>query len=237
MATFLFVHGAFHGGWCFDQLRPLLAAEGHHVITPTLSGLGERRHLAQLGSINLETHITDIVNIIEWSNLDEVVLCGHSSGGMVITGVADRVPDRISTLCYFDAQLPENGDSAISLFPAILPSIAASSGPLGGAMAAPVPSAAFGVGAEHQSWVDSRLTPTPLACFTQQISLSGAYKSVRERVLVYNQTPIAIPMPIREWYAPFRNVSGYHVYGIEGGHDFMITNPSGLADILFKHAR
>ncbi|WP_459698329.1 alpha/beta fold hydrolase [Acidisoma sp. C75] len=100
MALFLLVPGAFHGGWAFDLLRPLLERAGHRVLTPTLSGVGERAHLARLGPINLDTHITDVVNLITWNDLRDIVLCGHSYGGLVITGVADRVPERISSLVY-----------------------------------------------------------------------------------------------------------------------------------------
>lgn len=236
MATFLLIHGAFHGGWCFDKLRPLLEAGGHNVLTPTLSGLGERHHLAALGLINLDTHIADITNLIEWLDLDEIVLCGHSSGGMVITGVADRLAHRISKLCYLDAEMPEDGDSLVSLFPDLLPLIAENSRALGGALVAPMPSEAFGVGAANQAWVDAKMTPTPIACCTQQITLSGAYQSISERILVYNTTPISIPTPMAGWYEPLRGRAGTHVYGIEGGHDFIIDNAAGAAQILLAHA-
>lgn len=236
MSTFLMVHGAFHGGWCFDKLRPLLEREGHTVLTPTLSGLGERCHLAKLGLVNLDTHIDDVANLIEWRGLENVVLCGHSSGGMVITGVADRIPARISRLVYLDAEMPEDGDSLVSLFPALLQMLAENSRKLGGALVAPIPSAAFGVGEVHQAWVDARLTPTPLACCTQQVTLSGAHRAINERILIYNTTPISIPTPMADWYEPLRGTPGHHVYGIGGGHDFMIDNAAGLADILLRHA-
>lgn len=236
MATFLFVHGAFHGGWCFDKLRPLLEGKGHTVLTPTLSGLGDRKHLAGLGVINLDTHVLDVANLMEWGELEDVVLCGHSYGGMVITGVADRLPDRIAKLVFLDAEMPGDGDSMVSLFPALLPMLADSARALGGSMVPSIPSAVFGVGEAHQAWVDARLTPTPLACLMQQATLSGAHASIRERVLVYNTTPIGIPTPIAEWYEPLRGEPGYHVYGIEGGHDFMIDNAAGLAELLLRHA-
>ncbi len=107
----VFVHGAWGGGWQFRKVAPLLEARGYVVYRPTLTGLGERSHLASR-DLGLETHIEDIVNVIRFENLHDVILVGHSYGGMVITGVADRIPDRISRLVYLDALLPLAGESA-----------------------------------------------------------------------------------------------------------------------------
>jgi pimeloyl-ACP methyl ester carboxylesterase len=109
--TYVLVHGAFGGGWGFKEVDRLLCADGHKVYRPTLTGLGERTHLAST-NIDLDTHIQDIVNVILWEDLHDVVLVGHSYGGMVITGVADRVPDRIKRVIYIDAMLPAEGESA-----------------------------------------------------------------------------------------------------------------------------
>ena len=117
MATFVLVHGAWHGGWCWKRVRPLLESRGHLVFTPTLTGLGERSHLLARET-GLETHIADVVNVIRWEELSEVVLCGHSYGGMVISGVADRVPDRIRSLVYLDAFVPSDGQSLFDFLPA-----------------------------------------------------------------------------------------------------------------------
>src|SRR3954463_3590774 len=93
-ATFVLVHGAWHGGWCWKKLTPLLCAAGHTIYTPPLTGVGERAHLLT-PDIGLDTHITDIVNVLEYEDLREIVLVGHSYGGMVIAGVAERVPHRL----------------------------------------------------------------------------------------------------------------------------------------------
>lgn len=106
------VHGAWAGGWQMKKVVPLLEARGYEVHCPTLSGLGERFHTAT-ADIGLETHIQDIVNYILFADLHHVILLGHSYGGMVITGVADRIPERIARLVYLDAFLPENGESAL----------------------------------------------------------------------------------------------------------------------------
>ena len=102
MSQYVLVHGAWLGGWCWTRVAARLRSEGHDVFAPSLTGLGDRTHLLSAG-VNLSTHIDDICNVIAWENLTEVVLCGHSYGGFVITGVADRMPDRISALYYLDA--------------------------------------------------------------------------------------------------------------------------------------
>ena len=114
--TYVIVHGAWGGGWDWRTVSELLTGRGHVVFRPTLTGLGERAHLAS-PEIGLSTHITDVVNVLLYENLRDVTLVGHSYGGMVVTGVADRVPDRISHLAYVDAFVPEHGEALISLLP------------------------------------------------------------------------------------------------------------------------
>ena len=101
MSTFVLVHGAWHGGWCWQRVRRALQESGHEVFTPTLTGVADRSHLSA-PSVNLETHIADVVNLIRFEGLNDLVLCGHSYGGCVITGVADRVPERLRAIVYLD---------------------------------------------------------------------------------------------------------------------------------------
>lgn len=110
MSAFVLVHGAWHGGWCWKRVRSALAAQGHQVFTPTLTGLAERSHLLTR-HVNLETHIQDVVNLIRWEELSDVVLCGHSYGGCVVSGVADRMPASIRSLVYLDAFVLEDGEN------------------------------------------------------------------------------------------------------------------------------
>ena len=119
MATFVLVHGGGHGGWCYSRVSPLLRAAGHEVYAPTLTGLGERKHLLR-PDIDLDTHITDIVHVLEYEDLEDVILLGHSYGGMVITGVADRAGSRIRRLVYLDAAHPRNGESLADVTPEMM---------------------------------------------------------------------------------------------------------------------
>ena len=116
MATFVLVHPAWFGGWCWKKVVPLLRAQGHEVHTPTLTGLGERAHLAT-PEVGLSTHIADVVNVMSYEDLDGVLLVGNSSGGNVITGVADRVPERIAQLVYLDAFVPSDGQGIVDMLP------------------------------------------------------------------------------------------------------------------------
>ena len=114
--TYVLIHPAWFGGWCWKKLTPLLRAQGHEVFTPTLTGLGERAHLAR-PEIGLEIHVRDITNVIEYEDLRNVILVGNSSGGMVITGVADHMPERIAHLVFLDAFVPTDGQSMLDVIP------------------------------------------------------------------------------------------------------------------------
>lgn len=235
MALFVLVHGAFHGGWSYDLLRPLLEKEGHTVITPTLSGVGERAHLNALGAITLDTHIQEIINLLEWHDLKEVVLAGHSYGGMIITGVADAIPDRIASLVYLDAMTPQDGDTTFTLLPSLLSPFIGASAAHGGKLVQPFPAAGFGVAPEYQEWVNSKLTPHPLCCFTQAITLTGDHQQITKRIMIYNSRDIGIPTPYQADYEALRDKDGYHVYALPMGHDLMIDGASELAEILLRH--
>src|SRR6516162_7554187 len=116
METFVLVHGSWAGGVVWRQLAPRLRKAGHEVYAPTLTGIGERKHLLSR-EIDLDTHIQDVIGVIDEEDLSDIVLVGHSYGGMVITGVADRVPEKVATLVYLDAFVPENGQSLFNLLP------------------------------------------------------------------------------------------------------------------------
>ena len=115
--TFLVCHGAWSAGWAWKKVHPLMQAAGHRLVTPSYTGLGERSHLAH-PAVDLEAHIQDMLNVIKYEDLRDIVLIGHSYGGMVATGVADRAAERIARLIYLDAFVPEDGQSLFDLLPA-----------------------------------------------------------------------------------------------------------------------
>ena len=181
MTTFVLVHGAWMGGWCYKRVARLLRQAGHEVYTPTLTGLGERAHLINR-AIDLDTHVQDILGVIRCEELSDVVLCGHSYGGMVITGVAEQLAAKIRSLVYLDAFVPENGKSLLDYLPAEqsgqMRDDAAQNGE--GYKITPVPAAAFAVNAQDAAWVDAMSVKQPLATFEQKLEVSG--RQVPKRV-------------------------------------------------------
>jgi pimeloyl-ACP methyl ester carboxylesterase len=230
MTNFVLVHGGFHGGWSYRRVAKLLRQAGHEVYTPTLTGLGERSHLAVM-PINLDTHIADIINTILWEDLSDVVLVGHSYGGMVITGVADRISDRISALVYLDALVPEDGDTLLSRRPQFMDPFIARVAKGGGLMVSPLPASAKDTSLpEDWAWIDEKSTPHPFACFVQAIKLSGRGEAVAKRVYVY-----AAGGTFDGMYDRFRTDAGARVMSVgSSSHSMMIDSPERVAEILIE---
>jgi pimeloyl-ACP methyl ester carboxylesterase len=216
------VHGAWHGGWCWQRVVDRLTAKGRTVFAPTLSGVGERSHLAG-DSITLTTHIDDIVNEIKWKDLDHLVLVGHSYGGMVITGVPERIRERIAAIAYLDAFIPSDGQSMSSLRSPTAP-------PLTVPMAAPPSAQAFKVNAKDVDWVNSKVTPHPTKCLTETLHVTDAYQSIREKL--YVRTP-AFPQPAFDAaYARCRVNREWKTSEMTCGHDLMIDQPAEVATMI-----
>ncbi len=232
MSTYVLVHGGFHGGWSYRRLAKLLRDAGHEVHTPTLTGLGERSHLSGM-AINLDTHIADVANTILWEDLSDVVLLGHSYGGMVITGVADRIPERIASLVYLDALVPKHGDTLFSLRPEYLAYFMGQVANGGGLLVPQSPASAFDTALPADwAWIDSKTTPHPFACFVQAIELrSGPSSSIR-RLYIHAEGGICDGM-----YDVFRDDANSTVIAVgNSGHSIMIDQPERVAEILLQLA-
>lgn len=226
--TFVLVHGGFHGGWCWKYVAEQLRREGHRVYTPTLTGLGERVHLLS-PQVNLTTHIDDVANLIRWEELTDVVLCGHSYSGMVITAVADRLTPAIGSLVYIEAVIGEDGKSNQDLSveqqpdrpPRALPR--GLTMPVGDFGANP-----FGVAEKDAAWVKRRLTPMPVACLNETLRLTGAYRTVPRKLYITGSGA-----------GRFRAISdrlkadpSWRTASLVGGHDLMIAAPGPLSKLL-----
>lgn len=230
MGTYVLVHGGFHGGWCWERVAERLRAVGHRVYTPTLTGLGERSHLLS-PDVSLYTHIDDVLGVIRWERLENVILCGHSYGGMVVTGVADAEPERIGKLVYADAFVPTSGQCLFDLLnperSAAMRESAVGQG-RGWLMTPPSASSYDIVDPSDCKWVDSLLTPHPLLTCTQKLVL--AREPLAERVFIY-------ALGYRHEYfrrsaGEFQNKSGWSVYAAASGHDMMIDAPAQVAAAL-----
>jgi len=228
--TFVLVHGAWHGGWCYARVAALLRARGHTVFAPTLTGQGERAHLLS-GAINLTTHIEDVLGVFRCERLSDAVLAGHSYGGMVITGVADRIPERVRALAYLDAFIPEDGQSLFDInIPANTQRFLDRAGATGGLSVPAPPAAYFGVNAADAPIVDELSNPFPLGCFTEKLKLSGAYRSVKKHLYVHG-TVLPRESPFRVFYER-AIAAGWSAHALSCGHDVMLDEPEKTAELL-----
>jgi pimeloyl-ACP methyl ester carboxylesterase len=229
--TYVLVHGAWHGAWCWKHVARSLRSAGHEVYTPTQTGLGERSHLLT-EDIQLDTFVKDVVNLLEWEELENVVLVGHSFGGIAVTGAADLVPERIGHLVYLDSLILQHGQSAFSVVP---PEVAAARRELAmtssGGVTIPVPEPqAFGVSdPTDAAWLRAKCTPHPLSTYEDRFELHGP---------VGNNLP-ATYIAVRPDYAPLaavrefaRSQKNWAYMEMDAGHDAMITSPEPLSRIL-----
>jgi pimeloyl-ACP methyl ester carboxylesterase len=230
--TVVLVHGSWHGGWCWRRVADQLERRGNKVYTPTLTGLGERSHLMS-AMITLDTHITDVVNVIKWEGLENVVLVGHSYAGFVISGVAERALPSLGSIVFLDAFLPENGQRVVDSSPPDLRATsfaAAAKNEVG----RPVPPAkAFGVNEKDQAWVDGKMTPQPTFVSLQPIALTGARDKVAKKTYI---RATAFANPAFDNFLAKAKADGWRTYGVPCGHDIMVDMPDRLVEILLEVA-
>ena len=231
MATFVLVHGAWVGSWCWKRVRRALQAQGHDVFTPTLTGVAERSHLASR-QVNLETHILDVENLMRWEELSDVVLCGHSYGGCVISGVADRVPDRIRALVYLDAFVLEAGETLAQHVPEVqYKQLLEGVNAVGeGWKVPPIPAEVFNVNAGDREWVNRQYTMQPLATFQQPISLSGGLNRIKNVTFIL-ATGFVEGSPFPPFYEKAK-AKGWKTITVPCGHVVMLDLPAELTRVL-----
>jgi pimeloyl-ACP methyl ester carboxylesterase len=237
--SIVLVHGAWHGAWCWSRVLPMLRRAWVDSHAVTLTGVGERAHL-MAPTIDLHTHIQDVIGLIEAEELQRVVLVGHSYAGMVITGVADRLqanhPGLLAHLVYLDAALPYPGDSWSSHHSTETKQsrivAAASSGGLG----FPPPDASlFGLSGDDRDWVNRRQTPQPFKLYQQPLDFDAA------RVAAVPRTFIDCTQPALATIAPsrvrVRSEPGWNLVEMATGHDPMVSEPAALSQILLDIQR
>jgi pimeloyl-ACP methyl ester carboxylesterase len=229
IGTYVLVHGAWHGGWCWAKVARLLRDAGHEVYTPTLTGLGERAHLAR-PEVDLETHIQDVVAMLEAEELRQVTLVGHSYGGMVITGVAARTSGRIGHLVYLDAFVPEAGKSLLDYVGEGAGAMREAAVAHGEGWKLPsFPPERFGVTSQRDTeWLTKHLVPQPLRTFEQALPAAGGEKL--KRTYVYCSKPA---MGAFDQFAErLRDDRKWTFHDVKTGHDAMVTAPGEIARIL-----
>ena len=228
--TFLVCHGAWGGGWSWKKMHPLMQAAGHRLLTPTYTGLGEREHLAN-PSIDLEIHIRDILNVIRYEDLRDIVLLGHSYGGMVATGVADRVRDRVVRLIYLDAFVPRDGQSLFDLNEVARPSMWEAAKAGDGWRVPPNPTPPD-TSPEDVAWLSTRRAGMPIKCFETRLKLhNGEPRLPRSYIYATRTTPA-------DTFGPFarraRNEPDWRYHEIDASHSPNVTAPEALMVVLEK---
>lgn len=225
MAVIVICHGAWDGGWYWKETRSHLIKWGHEVFTPTLTGLGEREHLAH-PEINVDTHIQDIVNVIRYEDLDNVLLVGHSYGGVVITGVAERVPERISNMIYVDALVPNDGDSVAALFgdAPVVAELTQLANEFGEGWKIPFP---------FEEPYDPREVSHPIQTFLQEIEVKNpAAKTIPRTFIACTERGDDPTFDPVETSARLARSKGWNYYELATGHNPNETMPLETAELL-----
>jgi pimeloyl-ACP methyl ester carboxylesterase len=237
MATFVLVHGGGHGGWCYAKVKRLLEDAGHEVFAPSLSGLAEHAHLMS-PDIGLDTHIEDVSSLLRFWDLHDVVLVGHSYGGMVITGAADRANARIGTLVYLDAANPRNRQSLVDVAGPTLELARPYGAIVDGVELVLLPAEGAGLfygvtDPVDLAWMDERLTGHPWRCFEDKLVLQDedAVWALSQFHIVCDANLLSRDPRIIE---PARAEG--RLWTIDTGHDLMITEPEFVADALMEIA-
>jgi pimeloyl-ACP methyl ester carboxylesterase len=229
--TYVLVHGAWHGGWCWRRVSDLLEGHGHKVFAPTLTGLGERSHLISR-DVNASTHIQDIVNVLSWENLSDVVLVGHSYGGVVISGVAESSADKISSIVFLDAFMPSDGESLVERASATTKGVISAAIEHNDVSIKSPPASAFGVEESDRAWVDSKITPQPIATFTEKASYTGARNRIARKTYMRAKAYSSPTFDANLDRAKADN--SWNTYEFDCGHDVMIIQPEHLTEQLLR---
>jgi pimeloyl-ACP methyl ester carboxylesterase len=232
MTVFVVAHGAWSAAWAWKKMRPLLRAAGHEVWTPTYTGLGERAHLAT-PAVDLDTHIADVIGVLDMEELRDVVLIGHSYGGMVATGVADRARARIAQLVYLDAFVPEDGQSLFDLQSAEtrerMRGLARTGGEGWRVPPNPMPA---DTPAADAAWASPRRLPHPLKAFEQPLRLAGKNPPLpRSYIYCRRIGPVDV---FGQFAARARREGGWRYFEIDASHNPHITAPQALLALLEK---
>ena len=226
--TFLVCHGAWSAGWAWKKMHPLMQAAGHRLVTPSYTGLGERAHLAN-PSIDLETHIADVLNVITYEDLRNVVLLGHSYGGMVATGVADRTRDRVTQLIYLDAFVPRDGQSLFDLNESGRQHLQEAAKKGDGWRVPPMQTPPDTSPADVE-WLATRRVQMPIKCFETKLKFQNGEPTL-PRSYIY-ATRITPADTFGQFAKRARSEAGWRYHAIDASHSPNVTAPEALMALL-----
>ena len=228
MATIVLAHGAWSSAWAWKKVRPLMAAAGHTFITPSYTGLGERRHLAHPTN-DLETHIADVLGVIEAEELDDFVLLGHSYGGLVATGVADRARGKISKLIYLDAFVPRDGQALVDLIPEERRSLIKQNVKAGDGWSIPPNPPPIDTSPEDATWIRRHECNQSVKCFDQPVALHGELTMPRIYIQCMRYAATFVQFAQRA-----KSQQGWTFHELDSSHCPNITAPHALMQVLGK---
>lgn len=228
MATFVLVHGSWHGGWVWNRLSPLLRADGHEVHAPSLPGMAERAH-APPPDLSLATHAEAVARLLLYEDLRDAVLVGWSYGGMVITGAAARARDRVGSLVYLDAYLPGPGESEMDLWDAEMAADVQRDLDAGRDLRTQPPPAFFGLEGDVAAWAAERMTPQPLSVYEDPAIEEPLPDDLPGRYVHCTEATMADMMA---GFADRARQRGWPVDTLPTGHSAMLTMPKELAEVL-----
>lgn len=230
--TFVLIHGAYHGGWCWRRVADILERHGHKVYAPSLTGNGDRSHLLST-NVNLDTQIADIANLVTWEDLTGICLVAHSYGGWPASGALEQIHDRVAAIVWLDAFKPEDGEKGIDFISdhsrkAMIEAVAR-----GEAGRPPPPAKLFSVSEKDDAWIDSKLTPQPNGVAMQPIRLTGKRETIAKKT--YIRIPKYPQAAFDRALAACRADNTWQTLVNEfSGHDVMIDEPEWLADVLLN---
>ncbi|QOZ32556.1 alpha/beta fold hydrolase [Bradyrhizobium sp. CCBAU 53421] len=226
--TFLVCHGAWSAGWAWKKMHPLMQAAGHRLITPSYTGLGERAHLAHQG-LDLEAHIHDMLNVISYEDLRDIVLIGHSYGGMVATGVADRARERIAQMIYIDAFVPRDGQSLFDLNEGAIETLRELACDGDGWRIPPMPTPPDTSPADVE-WLTARRVDMPIKCFEQKLKLQHGETNLPRSYVYATRTTQADTFG--QFARRIKNEAGWRYFEIDASHSPNVTAPEALMAML-----
>lgn len=231
--TFLLVHGAWGGGWHWRRVADRLRLRGHIVYAPTLTGLGERLHQLHPG-VDLSLHVADVLGVIKYESLNDIVLVGHSYGGFVISGVAEAIRGKIRSIVFLDAFVPNDGEALVDIVQPMVQEVIRGAQARGDNTVPIRDAAAFHMNEKDRAWADSLANPQPLGTFLEKIWLSGARDRIAKKT--YIRATGYPNVSFDTFYARAEADPSWRTYEVNCGHHIMIDAPDRLTDILIDVA-
>ena len=232
--TFVLIHGAYHGGWCWRKVVDILEKRGHKVYAPSLTGLADRSHLLSM-NLRLDTHIADISNLFKWEEINDACLVPHSYGGWPASGALEQIGDQVASIVWLDAFMPKDGERSTDMISEFSRKALVEAMAKGEPGRKPPKASQYSISEKDYEWMDFKLTAQPNSITDNAIKLTGALQKVAKKTFI--RAPKYPQASFDRAYAECKANPSWTTYVAENSHhDVMIDQPEWLADILIKHS-